>query len=546
MANVGINFVTSGEQVVIGALRKIGEIGIDALGAAAGALADFAKDSFAGAIEAQTGMDELAASILRVGDAAPITFDGALELAEQFKNLVGGSDDVVLAMTNVGLRFSKIGDDIFPRFIEQASDLATVLKLDPVKAAELLGKVLQDLGTDGVGSIGRLKAAGIQLTEAQEEQIKNLVELGDVTEAQTVLMDALAATTGGAAAAAAGTAAGQWAIFRETIADAGEGVALQLMPALTALMSQVLPALIPIITQVADAASAWIVGTFIPAFMQAVEWIQTNWPTIQTAIIDMWIQAQPALQAISDFVVTVMIPALQTAVAWVQTNWPTIRAVIQTVMVTVQTVIQTVLSAIQAFWTQWGDEIIGVLNFFVTQYATIFSAFSAAFAGDWRKFGEILRVAWSNAVDAIIKLGERMGAWFVSQDWGAIGRNIVAGIGAGISAAARGLADAAIAAARAALDAVKGFLGIQSPSAAFAEIGANMMAGMARGISGNAGVPAYAGVQAASGVMRATYLGGVTVNVNGAGNPAAVAVAVRAELDRIGSTADSRSRTGSR
>lgn len=233
MADLRINFVAAGEEIVTGALRRVGEVAINALGAAFSKVADFAVDSFKGAIEAQAGIDRLTSSITRLGEAAPVSVDEAMALSQQFKNLVGGSDDVVLAMEDVILRFDKVGKDLFPRVIEQSADLAVALKTDPTRAAELLGKVLQDLGTDGVGSVGRLKAAGVQLTDQQEKQIQKLVEAGKVTEAQTVLLDALAATTGGKAADASETLAGRWAIFQETIADAGEGVAMKLLPPLT-------------------------------------------------------------------------------------------------------------------------------------------------------------------------------------------------------------------------------------------------------------------------------------------------------------------------
>jgi len=221
------------------------------------AAVSFAKDSFNGALEAQKGIEALSASIKRLGDNAPITFEAAKELADQFKDLVGGSDDVVLAMANVGLRFDKIGKDIFPRFIEQSADLGTVLKMEPTRAAELLGKVLQDLGTDGVGSIGRLKAAGIQLTDSQEEQIKTLVASGKVTEAQTVLMDALAKSTGGAAKVAAGTAEGQWKIFKETIADAGEGIALMFLPRITEATKFLNTTFSPVISTIVKQFEIW-------------------------------------------------------------------------------------------------------------------------------------------------------------------------------------------------------------------------------------------------------------------------------------------------
>jgi len=381
MADIDISLGILGDNIVIGAFRRIGEVAIDALGSAFSAVADFAVDSFKGAIEAQEGIDKLTGSIARLGDKSPITIDGAMALADQFKNLVGGSDDVVLAMTNVGLRFDKIGADILPRFIEQSADLATTLKLEPTKAAELLGKVLQDLGTDGVGSIGKLKAAVIQLTDEQEKQIQKLVELGDVTGAQTVLMDALASTTGGAAATASETLAGKWAIFQETIADAGEGVALALLPPLTELADKVLPLIVPLVETVAGALSEFIAdmasgedpiggianlvyslanafgldgeGLFKSViqlrdpFEKFVTWVQTNWPIVQQAIIDGWNAAQPALIALKDFILNTVVPAFQNAVAWVITNWPMIQAKIAEVWAQVQPVLQAVWDFIQ-------------------------------------------------------------------------------------------------------------------------------------------------------------------------------------------------------
>lgn len=74
-----------------------------------------------------------------------------------------------------------------------------------------------------------------------------------------------------------------------------------------------------------------------------------------------------------------------------------------------------------------------------------------------------------------------------SLDWGAIGRSVIDGIIGGVTNAAGNLAASAANAAKNALQAAKDALGISSPSKAFAEVGANMMAGMAQGISGNSG-----------------------------------------------------------
>lgn len=517
MADLTINLAVAGSEVVTGALRRVGEVAINALGAALGKVADFAADSFKGALEAQKGMDALSASITRLGSNAPVTMAGAQELAESFKDLVGGSDDAVLAMVNMGLRFDKISADTFPQFIQQSADLAAVLGTDPVKASEILGKALQDLSVDGEGSIGRLKAAGVAFTQAQEDQIKAMVAAGDVAGAQKILLDALAETTGGAAAAAAGTMAGQMTILQETIADAGESVMLALMPTLMALAEEVIPLVLPAIASIAAFATEFITNTLVPAFQTAVAWVRENWPAIQAAIADMWTQAHPVLQAVSDFIQTVVIPAFNQAVQWVVTNWPTIYATIQTVLSRVQAFIQQVMGAIQAFWAEWGDEIMTVAAGVFKYVEGIVRAFSAALRGDWRGMGEALRSSWNVLWQGIQDTVSAAVAWFGQQDWGAIGTAILQGIANGITSAVGFVVSAAQQAASAAFEAAKGFLGIQSPSKLFAGIGGNMMLGMAQGITAGIAEPVGAARSAAAAVTNSVTnnSGGNTYNYYG-------------------------------
>lgn len=255
----------------------------------------------------------------------------------------------------------------------------------------------------------------------------------------------------------------------------------------------------------------------LPAFQQAVAWLKENWPAIQATIADVWTQAQPILQAIGDFVINVLIPILNQAVQWVVTNWPQIRATIETVMTAVQQVITTILTAIQAFWNEWGDEIMAFLGFLFQQWGLIFAAFSAAFEGDWRRFGEILRTAFNNAWEAIKDIVRAALEWFMKQDWGQIGMDILRGIADGVNAGIRILQDAVYNAAKAAFDAAKGFLGIKSPSKLFEGIGGNMMAGMAQGIMGGLGAPVSAMRSASSAVTNSVTnnSGGNTYNYYG-------------------------------
>jgi hypothetical protein len=80
--------------------------------------------------------------------------------------------------------------------------------------------------------------------------------------------------------------------------------------------------------------------------------------------------------------------------------------------------------------------------------------------------------------------------------------DILGGITLGLNASLPDLVDAMARAIKAMVEAAEAELGIQSPSKVFAEIGRNLMTGMAGGIRGSAGVPAAAASGAASKVTH--------------------------------------------
>jgi len=147
---------------------------------------------------------------------------------------------------------------------------------------------------------------------------------------------------------------------------------------------------------------------------------------------------------------------------------------------------------------------IEIWNAFIAFIQPLIDAFTSAMEGDWYSFGENLRLAWDNMWqlirDALSTAGEWLSekialiidnivTWFTETDWKEVGLNIIRGIANGITNAVGFLKDAAVNAAKAAFKAASGFLKAKSPSMLFAELGKNMMLGMATGISGSAQVP---------------------------------------------------------
>lgn len=195
--------------------------------------------------------------------------------------------------------------------------------------------------------------------------------------------------------------------------------------------------------------------------------------------------------------------------------WGFLKSAFEAGKAVVTAIVSALTAAIQAFWSAHGEQVMAILgalwawiedtfSVFVSVFTSIFQAFSLAFQGDWRGFGEKLREAW-DALWAWIK-DTVSKAWdaIKSIDWASVGTAIIEGIKNGIVAAAKGLAAAAVAAAGAALEAVKGFLGISSPSKVFAQLGQNMMIGMAQGIGQSAGYPVQASRSAAQATTLAT------------------------------------------
>jgi len=381
------------------------------------------------------------------------------------------------------------------------------------------------------------------------------------------------------------TAAGQMAQLRARLADLKDNIGMALLPAFTSLLDtlgrvadEVLPRLAGFIGDTLVPAlerGVEFVGLFVDKLLSGqdplsalqatlaemgLDQIAEAIGTVAGKVQEFWTAAQPVVDQIISWVqnnvelkdvltalgiaiAAVVIPALAAILepiaiavgafmlvlgavtalrhAW-ESNFLGIRDITQSVLSFIQNLISTVLGWIQEFWAAHGEQIIAAAQRAWEMIQSLFEAFSAAFRGDWRGFGEKLREYWDEAWENIRKIGEEtwdaIKTFFSETDWGAVGRAIIDGIASGISSAAGKIADAAKRAARAALDAARGFLGIHSPSAVFADVGRQMMAGMAEGIRAGISLPeaqlqSVAGrtAQTASGSWQAVTIHHLTI-----------------------------------
>lgn len=262
-----------------------------------------------------------------------------------------------------------------------------------------------------------------------------------------------------------------------------------------AIAAIVIPAMISIVTAAAPIIATGILLIAAVAAIRAA-W-ETDWLGIRTFVSN-------AIQVLSIFIQTTIanILAWWTAngdaiLAKAQAIWTSIQTFITTTLQALSAFIQTTIAQIQAYWAEHGAAILAkateiwsaikaYIDWAFGQIKQIFSAFKSAFEGDWYGFGEKLRGVWDEAWAKIKAIGETVWTaiknFFSDTDWGSIGSSILDGIAKGISAGAGKIAEAAKNAARAALNAAKGFLGIKSPSAAFMKLGKFSSEGFALGM----------------------------------------------------------------
>jgi TP901 family phage tail tape measure protein len=411
--------------------------------------------------------------------------DAGTSLKTFLSRLVPTSDTAMEAMRKLGLTTVKTFED-GSSIEESAFFNADGTFIGMAKAADLLQDSLSELG------------------EAQKLEALGRIFGSDAIRAAAMLGEAGAEGFAkmGESMLAAGTAADQsaklnqgWNFALESLMGSLETIQIvigsALLPVITDFVNNaIIPAVnvfmewaqvaMPAIIAGATAFGSTILGILstidfgplMAAFAGLFDAAGVQMPTAGETISAVMAGITLAVQGVADFMNTVLIPALTTVVNWVAENWPAIQLTVDTVFSAIEEIISRITTNIQ---------------FYIT-------AFSLALQGDWRGLGEFLRVEWDKAWEGIKQAVAAALLWFLDQDWAQIGSDIMAGIANGITAGAQWIMDAALAAVQAAVEVVKGFLGIESPSKLFRGMGENMGLGMAQGLDNTAGTVSGAAV----------------------------------------------------
>ncbi len=187
-----------------------------------------------GALELERTTNATAAVIKSTGGVAGVTAEQVRDLAQAEEELTGVDDKTVQQGENLLLTFKSIGKDVFPEATAAAVNMAVALNKGDAATADIdgsatrLGKALED----PIKGITALRKAGVNFTDAQQEQIKALVKSGKLQEAQKLILAELAKEYGEAGKAAQQGFAGDVNRANDAIEESRIAIAQGLIPAL--------------------------------------------------------------------------------------------------------------------------------------------------------------------------------------------------------------------------------------------------------------------------------------------------------------------------
>jgi len=170
--------------------------------------------------EARTANKALAqtGAVLRSMGRTDRTAADIEKLLDQLSRASGIDDDALREMTNKMLTFGNVTGDTFDKANALALDLSVAFGKDLNSASVMVGKALND----PVKGLTALSRVGVSFTAQQQEQIKAMMEVGDLAGAQKIILGELTKQVAGSAAAQADgidKAKVAWGNLQEAIGD---------------------------------------------------------------------------------------------------------------------------------------------------------------------------------------------------------------------------------------------------------------------------------------------------------------------------------------
>jgi hypothetical protein len=165
-------------------------------------------------------------TIKATGSAAGVTAEELKNMSSELQTVTKFGDETILRGQSMLLTFKNIGKDVFPAATEAMLNLSEAMGSDVKEQAIQLGKALND----PITGLTALRRVGITFTEAQEDTIKRMQEMGDIAGSQKIILAELESQFGGLARATAQIGTGPLVQFQNRIGDIQEDIGEKLLP----------------------------------------------------------------------------------------------------------------------------------------------------------------------------------------------------------------------------------------------------------------------------------------------------------------------------
>lgn len=157
----------------------------------------------------------LANAVRSTGMAAGFTAQQLKAQQAVFQETTGVGDEAISAMQRTLLSFRNVHGEVFRQASQLALDFAAATGGDAAEAARKFGIALND----PVNGLGKLKLAGVAVSDTLKEQVETLARNGDLVGAQTLLLKEMSRAYSGTAEAARDTLGGALNALKENFGN---------------------------------------------------------------------------------------------------------------------------------------------------------------------------------------------------------------------------------------------------------------------------------------------------------------------------------------
>jgi hypothetical protein len=339
-------------------------------------ITQFVGDAFNEAREAQRVGALVDNAIKQTGGVAKVTAAQVDRLSDAFSRKTGIDDEQIATSAALLLTFKNVRDagvgleNIFNRATRASADLSASGFGSMDSAAKMLGKALND----PLKGLTALSRAGVTFTQGQQDQIKAMVEAGNLLGAQKVLLAEVESQVGGSAAATA-TDADKASV---ALGNLKEQIGIALLPALNALsalfVSKIAPAISSFITNLQSGqGAAGGLGRFISGLVDAMRiWYTYVFtkvlPALQEGLTPALQKGREAFRAIRDAVrdnkpqLTQLFNAFKKIVDfWLTKLLPTSLKLASYAIPVLAAAIRVIIN-VAAFWVSAFNKVKGVID----------------------------------------------------------------------------------------------------------------------------------------------------------------------------------------